>query len=116
MLNDCISVHNRKPQKYAEIFKLAAELAERDVNFELKAVALSALKLKKVYLYYPDHYMKVATVAQGTGTKGNEDGLLEITGLLYREEAEKIGNGTLGWLTAENVLERILKKEAEKNG
>ena len=114
MLNDCVNVHNRKAPKYAEIFKLAAELAERDVNFELKAVALSALKLKKVYLYYPDHYMKVAVVEQGTGTSGFEDGLLEIDGLLYPEEAEKSEDGTIGWLTAGNVLERILKKEAER--
>ncbi len=114
MLNDCVNVHNKKAPKYAEIFKLAAELAERDVCFDLKAVALG--DLKKVYLFYPDHWIRTALVEQGTGTKGFEDGLLQIDGLLYPEEEEKSEDGTLGWLTAGNVLERILKKEAEKNG
>ena len=112
MLNDCVNVHNRNRQRYAEIFKLAEELAERDVEFELKVVAMDGLK--KCYLYYPDRFRRIALIVQGTGTHGNEDGLLQIDGLMYPEEEEKSEDGTLGWLTAGNVLERILKKEAER--
>lgn len=114
MLNDCVTVHNKKPPKYAEIFKLAAELAERDIPFKFEYVKCG--ELKQCYLWYIDGQQLPATVAQGNATYGFEDGLLEITGLLYPEEAEKSEDGSLGWLTAGNVLERILKKEAEKNG
>lgn len=121
MLNDCVTVHNKKPPKYAEIFKLAAELAERDIPFGFEHVA--SADLKRCYLWHVfgqqplmGFVPRVCTVVQGTGTKGFEDGLLEITGLLYPEEEAHSEDGSLGWLTAGNVLERILKKEAEKNG
>lgn len=122
MLNDCVNVHNKNRQRYAEIFKLAAELAERDILFQLDHISVG--DLQKVYLCYKvgnahatflERYMNCAFVEQGTGTKGFEDGLLQIDGLLYPEEEAESEDGTLGWLTAENVLERILKKEAEKN-
>lgn len=122
MLNDCVNVHNRNRQRYAEIFKLAEELAERDIPFQLDYITVG--DFKKVYLYYQvgnahdtfmERYMNSAFVEQGTDTKGFEDGLLQIDGLLYPEEEAQSEDGTLGWLTAGNVLERILKKEAEKN-
>ena len=112
MLNDSVNVNNRKAPKYAEIFKLAAELAERDIPFEFEYFTM--FDLKKCYLWYPNAKQDHVTVTQGTDTKGFEDGLLEIKCLLYPEEAEQSEDGTLGWLTARNVLERILKKEAEK--
>ena len=42
---------------------------------------------------------------------GGRDGLLEIMGLLTEEEAEC--DSVVGYLTAENVLARILKDRAE---
>jgi hypothetical protein len=42
---------------------------------------------------------------------GGRDGLLEIMGLLTEEEAEY--DSVVGYLTAENVLARILKDRAE---
>jgi hypothetical protein len=42
---------------------------------------------------------------------GGRDGLLEIAGLLTDEEAEY--DDVVGYLTAENVLARILKDRAE---
>ena len=38
---------------------------------------------------------------------GSEEGLLEIQGLMTDEEIEKSGSYVLGYLTAENVFERI---------
>lgn len=112
MLNDCVTVHNRKAPKYAEIFKLAAAMAEHGIGFQMQSVAID--ELRKVYLWYPDKRQRTALIVQGTGTNGFEDGLLQIDGLLYPEEAAHSEDGTLGWLTAGNVLERILKKEAER--
>ena len=111
MLNDCVNIHNKNKPRFAEIFKLAAELAERGVNFQMQAVTLD--ELRKVYLWYPDRWQKVALVVQGTGTAGADDGLLELDGLLTEDEAKTHADG-LGYLTAGNVLERILKREGEK--
>ena len=38
---------------------------------------------------------------------GSEEGLLEIQGLMTDEEYEKTGRSVLGYLSAENVFERI---------
>ena len=40
---------------------------------------------------------------------GSDEGLLEISGLMTEEEYEETGDSVLGWLTAENVFERIKK-------
>ena len=40
---------------------------------------------------------------------GSEEGLLEIRGLMTKEEIEETGSYTLGYLDAENVFKRIKK-------
>ena len=45
---------------------------------------------------------------------GGKQGFLEIMGtLLTREEEDGDGDGVVGWLTAEDVIERIEKKAVE---
>ena len=112
MLNDCVNVHNKNRQRYAEIFKLAAAMAENGIEFQMQSVAVD--ELRKVYMWYPDKWQRTALIVQGTGTKGAEDGLLELRdGLFYEDEGDYTDTG-LGWLTADNVLERVLQKEAQK--
>ena len=112
MLNDCINIHNKNKPRYAEIFKLAAAMAEHGIEFQVQSVAID--ELRKVYLWYPDKWQRTALIVEGTGTKGAEDGLLELRdGLFYEDECDYTETG-LGWLTADNILERVLKKEAQK--
>jgi len=112
MLNDSVNVHNRKAPRFAEIFKLAAELAERDIQFKLQYGTFGVHKM--CMIWYWDRKQLPITVLQGTGTDGFEDGLLEIDGLLHNEVEDRNVGYSVGGLTAENVLKTILKKEAEK--
>ena len=54
-----------------------------------------------------DNEKIIISIVQGYGTYGEEDDLLEIMGLLTEEE-EKIDSVT-GYLTAEDVFNRIVK-------
>ena len=54
-----------------------------------------------------DNEKRIISIVHGYGTYGEEDDLLEIMGLLTEEE-EKIDDVT-GYLTAEDVFNRIVK-------
>ena len=60
-----------------------------------------------------DNEKRIISIVQGYGTYGEEDDLLEIMGLLTEEE-EKIDSVT-GYLTAEDVFNRIVKYFKDKS-
>lgn len=60
-----------------------------------------------------DNEKRIISIVQGYGTYGEEDDLLEIMGLLTEEE-EKIDDVT-GYLTAEDVFNRIIKYFKDKS-
>ena len=60
-----------------------------------------------------DNEKIIISIVQGYGTYGEEDDLLEIMGLLTEEE-EKIDSVT-GYLTAEDVFNRIVKYFKDKS-
>ena len=60
-----------------------------------------------------DNEKIIISIVQGYGTYGEEDDLLEIMGLLTEEE-EKIDSVT-GYLTAEDVFNRIIKYFKDKS-
>ena len=60
-----------------------------------------------------DNEKIIISILQGYGTYGEEDDLLEIMGLLTEEE-EKIDSVT-GYLTAEDVFNRIVKYFKDKS-
>lgn len=60
-----------------------------------------------------DDEKRIISIVQGYGTYGEEDDLLEIMGLLTEEE-EKIDSVT-GYLTAEDVFNRIIKYFKDKS-
>ena len=47
------------------------------------------------------------------GSYGHEDGLLEIMGAIVKEDA---GDDVEGWLTADDVIERVLDWEKKNEG
>lgn len=46
---------------------------------------------------------------------GHQKGLLEIMGAIMTERESKL-DGVIGWLTADNVIERIKKYQERKSG
>lgn len=119
--------------KYTEIFKLKEmlELAEIPYLFIDKYKEEKILMNKNNYLKMREHYQiliyddmrdmmhdgelypileeekRVISIIQGYGTYGSNVDLLEIMGLLTEEE-EKEGS-VVGYLSAENVFDRIEK-------
>lgn len=87
-------------ERLAKMLKNAGIPFERDNDPTTKPKELRMRRLK-----YPSVEVEVCSVIQGKGSYGNAANLLEIRGLLTPKE----GGGTLGWLTAENVFDRIKK-------
>ena len=130
--------------KYKEIFKLKEMLEKAEIpyifidRFEEDRKLMKNNEYLNEYLkdkeYYQillfndfrevmDHYntykvfdneKRIISIVQGYGTYGEEDDLLEIMGLLTEEE-EKIDDVT-GYLTAEDVFNRIVKYFKNKSG
>ena len=129
--------------KYKEIFKLKEMLEKSEIpyifidRFEEDRKLMKNNEYLNEYLkdkeYYQillfndfrevmDHYntykvfdneKRIISIVQGYGTYGEEDDLLEIMGLLTEEE-EKIDSVT-GYLTAEDVFNRIVKYFKDKS-
>ena len=97
--------------KYTEIFKLKSMLEESNIPFEFNIREFGADKL--YHICYPNGgHGRKCSVIQGKGSYGGEDNLLEIMGLLTEEEEEY--DSVLGYLTAENVFDRIEKDFLKK--
>ena len=125
--------------KYKEIFKLKEMLEKAEIpyifidRFEEDRKLMKNNEYLKDKEYYQillfndfrevmEHYntykvfdneKRIISIVQGYGTYGEEDDLLEIMGLLTEEE-EKIDDVT-GYLTAEDVFNRIIKYFKDKS-
>lgn len=88
-------------ESYQEILRLDQILFDAGIPHELVRV------LDGWQLWYPSKKEVVADVIQHFGSYGHDDNLLEIMGLLTPEEEEH--DSVLGYLTAMEVYERIVK-------
>ena len=104
-------------EKYSEIFKLHEMLLIDGIPHELvdeSADGYMGAVQYRFSLYYPSKKEMKCRVSEGLWTYGGRLNKLELSGLLTEEEEqndedEKINK--VGYLSAENVFERI--KEAE---
>lgn len=94
--------------EYKEIFRLKEMLDKANIEYEFRD--------KNIYLPSYEHYQiccpncenRYISVVEGFGTYGESADKLEIMGLLTTEEESEDGC-VKGWLTAENVFNRIKK-------
>lgn len=86
---------------YEEIHRLEMLLADADIPFEVERY------LDGWRICYPSADDCVCSVDQHYASYGHEDQLLEIDGLVEREE--QITDWVLGWLNAKEVYKRIGK-------
>ena len=103
-------------KKYKEIFRLKKMLEEANIPFDFFEIYPDARKIMPEFehwhINYPNRNKFIISVIEGFGTYGEQDDKLEIMGGLTEEEKEDCD--VIGWLTAEEVFERIKKLEEEK--
>ena len=115
-------------EKYSEIFKLHNMLAEAGIPHDFvdetpsnnSVFIFPGLDCTLYHIFYPSaekydeilgpasdmtYSSRVCSVIEGWHSYGGEKNLLEIRGLLTPEEEND--DTVRGWLTAENVFERI---------
>ena len=91
-------------RKYNEIFKLKDMLESTKIPFDFSE------SYGGYYLSYPSFGEKcVCSVVEHNYSYGEKEDLLEILGLTTEVELEETQSTVLGYLTAENVFQRIKK-------
>jgi len=80
-----------------EMDKLIPLLCKADIPFDL------AIHMGRPQIVYPSLESHVCDAVLHWGSYGHEQGLLEIMGLTDNDE-----DGVEGWMTAEEVFDRIL--------
>lgn len=97
-------------QKYKEIFKLKEMLEKEKIPFDFFEMDAGARYFmpdwEHWHLNYPSRTHTIISAIEGFGTYGEQDDKLEIMGGLTPDE-EASGDPVIGWLTAEDVFERI---------
>lgn len=93
--------------KYTEIFKLKNMLDAIDLEHEFydRSVGIAQYEHYQIILL-DEKGDRIVSVVQGSCTYGGDNNKLEIMGLLTPEEEEH--DSVVGWLTAEEVYERIM--------
>lgn len=81
--------------------KLKELLDKAEIPYETTYLSLP----RNYQIAYPSHTDRVCSVVQGPSSYGGAEGYLEIMGLLT--ESEKEDDEVIGWLTADEVFERI---------
>lgn len=102
-----------KSKKYKEIFKLKKMLEDADIPFYWQEISLGLVE--RYQICYPcfAEKLRVLSAIEGFSTYGAQNDLIEIRGLLESGE----GDGMVaGYLTAENVFNRIKKHYNKKEG
>ena len=89
--------------KYTEIYVLKELLEQAEIPYQFSSRPFEGLP--HIQIVYPNSENRRVSVIQGYGTYGAEKNLLEIMGLLT--EAEQGHRSEVGWLSAENVFDRI---------
>lgn len=91
-------------KKYKEIFRLKEMLEKENIPFVFRNL------FDGFQICYPNIKNKVCSVIEHEGSYGHNQDKLEIMGLLYDEETD---DDVLGYLSAENVFNRIYKHYKE---
>ena len=94
--------------EYREILRLEKMLANAGIPFEITQF------LDGWQICYPEFNERVVSVIEHMGSYGHKEDLLEIMGLLTKEEEEY--DSVKGYLSADNVFSRIRYHWLEKGG
>ena len=96
-------------ERYNEILRLKGMLEKAKIPF------LFSELFGGYHIIYPNNHFRVCSVIQHDCSYGREKDLLEIEGLLTKKEMNRKQDDVLGYLTAENVFQRIENHWKELN-
>lgn len=88
-------------EKYNEILRLKEMLTQHKIPFDFSEFQGG------YHICYPNKDNVICSVIEHDGSYGREKDKLEIQGLLTEQELEETEDTVLGYLTAEDVFERI---------
>ena len=88
-------------ERYNEILKLKNMLEKAEIPFEFSEI------FGGYHITYPSNKFRICSVIEHDYSYGNEQDLLEIKGLLTKNE--KKYDEVIGYLSAEEVFKRIQK-------
>lgn len=90
-------------ERYNEILRLKGMLEKAKIPFEFSEL------FGGYHIIYLNNHFRVCSVIEHDFSYGREQDLLEIEGLMTKKEKKKEKDDVLGYLTAENVFQRIEK-------
>ena len=90
--------------RYKEIFRLQEMLENANIQHMFTNNSAGDRYESYQISIYDENMVRLVSVIQGRGTYGAEDNKLEIMGLLKEGETS---DDVVGWLTAEDVFDRI---------
>ena len=101
----------KNKERYNEILKLKNMLEKAEIPFEFSEI------FSGYHITYPGNKFRICSVIEHDYSYGREKDLLEIQGLLTKKEYKETQDTVIGYLTAENVFQRIEKhwKELKRN-
>ena len=88
-------------ERYNEILRLKGMLEKAKIPFVFSKV------FGGYHIEYPNSAYKVCSVIEHDGSYGRRQDLLEIMGLLTKKEYKETQDTVIGYLTAEDVFQRI---------
>lgn len=103
--------------EFKEIFKLKDMLDKTNIKYKFtdRIFKMDDKEYTDYHLeLFDEDGFRYLSVIQSFGSYGREEDLLEISGLLTPEEDEQ--DSVVGYLTAENVFERIKRKVGSNYG
>lgn len=90
-------------ERYNEILRLKGMLEKEKIPFEFSKV------FGGYHIVYSKNHFTECSVIEHDFSYGREEDLLEIQGLLTKKEYKETQDTVIGYLTAENVFQRIKK-------
>ena len=90
-------------ERYNEILRLKGMLEKAKIPF------MFSRSFGGYHIVYPENTGRVCSVIEHDCSYGREKDLLEIQGLMTKKEYKETQDNVIGYLTAEDVFQRIKK-------
>lgn len=113
MRNRAILEEAERALRLRELDKLEFYCKGRGFNYKREDEWVSDMRERHLIIVYDENQNRLWDAACSPGTYGYEQGKLEIFGSIVFEDDPDGAEGVVGWLMANEVIERIERKEGK---